>query len=131
MLGKNKLIEHAEDLVSELRGVGLEPDTRVHTEMIGAFFQCDQVEKAMEMYKSMKESSCKPDKLTLTILIRNLENVGRQDLACEVRKDCAEYVEFPEKFLEEVDKKFVSIISLHSLSCFSCNFCFLSFSSDY
>nr|XP_010907823.1 protein THYLAKOID ASSEMBLY 8-like, chloroplastic [Elaeis guineensis] len=106
MVAKNKLIEIAEQLFSELKKEGLQPDTRAYTEMIGAFLQVGMVEKAMDMYKLMKDSGCNPDKLTLTILIRNLEKAGEKDLASAVRKECAEYVDFPEKFLEEVDKKF-------------------------
>ncbi|XP_020106848.1 pentatricopeptide repeat-containing protein At3g46870-like [Ananas comosus] len=106
MLGKNKLIEAAEELFSELREEGLQPDTRAYTEMIGAFLQVDRVEKAMDMYKLMKDSGCNPDKLTLTILIRNLEQAGESELASSVRKDCEEYIDFPEKFLEEVDRKY-------------------------
>ncbi|WOL00905.1 pentatricopeptide repeat-containing protein [Canna indica] len=106
MLGKNKLIECAEELFSELQEEGLQPDTRVYNEMIGAFLQVNMVEKAMDTYKSMKESGCNPDKLTLTILIRNLENIGLDDLASDVKKDCDKYIDAPEKFLEEVGKKF-------------------------
>ncbi|XP_073002937.1 uncharacterized protein [Typha latifolia] len=106
MLGRNKLIEMAEELLSELKKEGLQPDTRAFAEMIGAFLQVGMVDKAMDMYNLMKESGCNPDKLTLTILIRNLEKVGEDNLASAVRKDCMEYLDFPEKFLEEVDKKF-------------------------
>lgn len=104
MLGKNKLIEQCENLFSEFQKENLQPDTRVYTEMIGAFLQVNMVEKAMEKYKSMKELGTHPDKLTLTILIRNLEKVGLHDIASNVRKDCADFVEYPEKFLEKVDK---------------------------
>lgn len=113
MLGKNKLIEQCEDLFSEFQKEKLQPDTRVYTEMIGAFLQANMVEKAMEKYKSMKELGTNPDKLTLTILIRNLEKVGLHDLASNVRKDCADFVEYPEKFLEKVDKNYVSIHQLY------------------
>ncbi|XP_042456514.1 pentatricopeptide repeat-containing protein At1g62350-like isoform X1 [Zingiber officinale] len=109
MLGKNKLIEQCEDLFSEFQNEKLQPDTRVYTEMIGAFLQVNMVEKAMEKYKSMKELGTNPDKLTLTILIRNLEKVGLHDLASNVRKDCADFVEYPEKFLEKVDKNYIFI----------------------
>ncbi|EHA8588743.1 protein THYLAKOID ASSEMBLY 8-like, chloroplastic [Cocos nucifera] len=111
MVAKNKLIEIAEQLFSELKEEGLQPDTRAYTEMIGAFLQVGMVEKAMDMYKLMKESGCNPDKLTLTILIRNLEKAGEKDLASAVRKECAEYVDFPDKFLEEVDKKFLYVVA--------------------
>ncbi|OVA08803.1 Pentatricopeptide repeat [Macleaya cordata] len=107
MFGKNKLIETAEDLFFKLKKEGLKPDTRTCTEMIGAFLQVGMVEKAMETYRSMKESGCAPDKLTLTILIRNLEKAGEEELASTVKKDCEEYVDSPEKFLEEVGRKYV------------------------
>lgn len=106
MLGKKKLIEMAEGLFSELKKEGLEPDTRVYTEMIGAYLQVGMTEKAMEMYGLMKASGCAPDKLTLTILIRNLENAGEEELAAGVKKECEEYVDYPKKFLEEIEKKY-------------------------
>ncbi|KAJ0977104.1 hypothetical protein J5N97_012578 [Dioscorea zingiberensis] len=106
MLGKKKMIESAEQLFSEIEKEGLKPDTRTYTEMIGAFLQVGMVEKAMDLYKSMKDAGCDPDKLTLVILIRNLEQAGEEDLASTVRKDCEKYIDYPEKFLKEVDTKF-------------------------
>ncbi|KAJ9701647.1 hypothetical protein PVL29_006842 [Vitis rotundifolia] len=123
MLGKRKLIEMAEGLFSELKKEGLEPDTRVYTEMIGAYLQVGMTEKAMEMYGLMKASGCVPDKLTLTILIRNLENAGEEELAAGVKKECEEYVDYPKKFLEEIEKKYVRNPILHAF-----RFHFLSFS---
>lgn len=105
LLGKNKLIEMAEELFSGLKEEGLEYDTRAFTEMIGAYIQVGMTEKAMETYELMKASGCAPDKLTFTILIRNLEKVGEEELAADVKKDCAEYVDSPEKFFEEVERK--------------------------
>ncbi|KAI3973331.1 hypothetical protein MKX01_020706 [Papaver californicum] len=106
MFGKNKLIETAEELFLELQREGLKPNTRTYTEMIGAFLQLDMVEKAMGLYALMKESGCAPDKLTLTILIRNLEKAGEEELASTVKKDCEEYVDCPEEFLVEVAKNY-------------------------
>lgn len=106
MLGKNKLIDIAEQLFSKLKEEGLQPDTAVYTEMIGAYLQVGMVDKGMDTYRLMKESGCNPDKLTLTILIRNLEKAGEQDLASAVRKDCEKYVEYPERFLEEVNRTY-------------------------
>lgn len=48
MFGKNKLISMVEELFSELKKEGLEPDTRAYTELIGAYLQMDMIEKAME-----------------------------------------------------------------------------------
>lgn len=109
LLGKNKLIEMAEELFSGLKEEGLEYDTRAFTEMIGAYIQVGMTEKAMETYELMKASGCAPDKLTFTILIRNLEKVGEEELAAHIKKDCAEYVDSPEKFFEEVERKHVSV----------------------
>ncbi|CAA6660317.1 unnamed protein product [Spirodela intermedia] len=106
MAGKNKLIEIAEDLFSEMKAQGLQPDTRAYTEMIGAFLHVDMVEKAMEMYKLMKESGVTPSELTFTIMIRNLEKAEKEELASIVRKDCAEFLDYPERFLKEVEKKY-------------------------
>ncbi|XP_044473896.1 pentatricopeptide repeat-containing protein At1g62350-like isoform X2 [Mangifera indica] len=105
MFGKNELITSAEELFCELQREGLEPDTRAYTEMIGAYLRVGMIDKAMETYGVMKASGCAPDKLTLTILIRNLDNAGEEELAATVRKDCAQYVDYPEKFLETVAKK--------------------------
>lgn len=123
MLGKRKLIEMAEGLLYELKKEGLEPDTRVYTEMIGAYLQVGMTEKAMETYSFMKASGCVPDELTLTILIRNLERAGEEELAAGVKEESVEYVDSPRKFLEEVEKKYVRNPILHALY-----FHFLSFS---
>ncbi|KAG0476850.1 hypothetical protein HPP92_013691 [Vanilla planifolia] len=106
MMGKNKFIQEAEKLFAEVEKVGLRPDTRVYTEIIGAYLKVGDVDKAMEIYKLMKDSGCDPDKLTFTILVRNLEKARKMDIASAVRKDCEQFVESPEKFLEEVDKKY-------------------------
>ncbi|KAK1290691.1 Pentatricopeptide repeat-containing protein [Acorus calamus] len=105
MVAKNKMTEMAEKLFSELKKEGLEPDTRAYTEMIGAFLQVGMVDKAMEQYSAMKDSGCAPDKLTLTILIRNLHKAGEEELASSVEKDCAQYIDFPERFIEEIKKQ--------------------------
>ncbi|KAK9289112.1 hypothetical protein L1049_017585 [Liquidambar formosana] len=113
MVGKKKLIEMAEDLFSELKKEGLKPDTRAYTEMIGAYLQVGMIENAMKTYDLMKSSGCAPDELTLTILIRNLESAGEKELATSVKKECAEYVDSPEKFLEEVGRKYPKRRSLN------------------
>ncbi|XP_047319162.1 protein THYLAKOID ASSEMBLY 8-like, chloroplastic [Impatiens glandulifera] len=107
ILGKNKQIEMAEKLFREMvREEGLKPDTSVYTEMIGAYLRIGMVTKAMEMYEEMKVSGCPPDKLTLTILIRNLEAFGEEEHLAFVKRECDQYVDLPRKFLEEVDMKF-------------------------
>ncbi|XP_075507108.1 protein THYLAKOID ASSEMBLY 8-like, chloroplastic [Primulina tabacum] len=106
MLGKNKMIEMAEQLFVELRNEGLEPDTRTFTEMIGAYFKVGKVNKAMNAYELMKASGCDPDKLALTILIRNLEKAGEGTLSAAIKKECAKYFDYPEKFIEEVDRTY-------------------------
>lgn len=105
MLGKNKLIEVAEEFFSKLEEEGLKPDTRTYTEMIGAYLRADMIDKAMETYGNMKASGCTPDKLTFTILIRNLEDAGREELVSSIKKECGEYMDYPKKFLEEVEQK--------------------------
>lgn len=107
-LGKNKLIEFAEELFAGLEKEGLKPDTRTFTEMIGAYFQVGEIGKAIETYRKLKESSCVPDKLTFTILIRNLLKAGEEELAANLKKECAKYIDYPEKFLEEIEQKHVS-----------------------
>ncbi|XP_062082276.1 protein THYLAKOID ASSEMBLY 8-like, chloroplastic [Humulus lupulus] len=105
LLGKNKLIEMAEELFRELKEEGLEPNTRVFTEMIGAYLQLGMIEKAMEAYGLMKASGCTPDKLTFTILLRNLERVREEELVAAVKNDCTKFMDCSEKFLEEVERK--------------------------
>lgn len=112
MLGKSKMIEGAEKIFTEIKKEGL-TDTRAYTEMIGAFLQVGMVDKAMETYGSMKASGCAPDKLTFTILIKNLEKAGEEDLAMTVKQDCAEYIDSPERFLEEIGKKYPKRRSLN------------------
>lgn len=117
LLGKNKLIEMAEELFQELKEEGLEPDTRAYTEMIGAYIEHEMIEKAMETYELMKTSGCAPDKLTFTILIRNLEKVGEEELVAELKKECVQYLDSPEKFLQEVERnKHVSVRVTHIVS---------------
>ncbi|KAL8487350.1 hypothetical protein ACS0TY_023866 [Phlomoides rotata] len=106
LLGKHKKIEMIEQVLVELKNEGLEPDARTYTEVIGAYFKVEMVKKAMETYQVMKASGLVPDKLTLTILIRNLENAGEGALAQTVRKECPEYFDYPRKFLEEVEKTY-------------------------
>lgn len=108
MLGKNKLISEAEELFSELKKEGLEPDTRAYTELIGAYVQVDMLEKAIETYEFMKASGCVPDKLTLIILIRNLESAGKGELAAQLKKECYKYLDSAKTFLKEAERTFVS-----------------------
>ncbi|KAL5576231.1 hypothetical protein UlMin_017930 [Ulmus minor] len=117
LLGKNKLIEMAEELFLELKKDGLEPDTRAFTEMIGAYFRLGLVGKAIEMYELMKASGCNPDELTFTILIRSLKKVGEEELVGAIKKECEEYMDSPEKFLEEVEQKKVRNPIVHVLIC--------------
>ncbi|KAE8658911.1 Vacuolar sorting protein 9 domain [Hibiscus syriacus] len=105
LLGKNRMIEMAEQLFDEVKEDGLKPNTRAYTELIGAYLQVGMIEKAMETYDRLKSSGCSPDKLTFTILLRNLENVGKEELVAVLKKDCIEYLEYPERFLEDVKKK--------------------------
>lgn len=106
MLGKNKLIEMAEEIFHELKKDGLEPDTRAFNEMMGAYLQVGMVERAVDMYELMKASGCTPDKLTFKILIKNLEKFG-EEFAEVVKKECAEYLDSPEKFLDNVERRLV------------------------
>ncbi|XP_011073946.1 pentatricopeptide repeat-containing protein At1g62350 isoform X1 [Sesamum indicum] len=106
ILGKNKKIEMVEQVFLELRNEGLEPDTRTYTELIGAYFKVEMVKKAMETYELMKASGCVPDKLTFTIVIRNLEQAGEEALTETIKKECADYFDYPEKFIEEVERTF-------------------------
>ncbi|KAJ0716799.1 putative tetratricopeptide-like helical domain superfamily, protein THYLAKOID ASSEMBLY 8 [Helianthus annuus] len=110
MFGKKKLIDKVEKLFFDLIEEGLKPDTRAYTELIGAYLKVDMIDKAMETYESMKASGCVPDELTLTIMIRNLESAGRDDLAAVVKNDCVEYLDSPKKFLKEVARRYVSRI---------------------
>lgn len=114
MMGKRRMIEMVEQLFVELKNEGLEPDARTYTELIGAYFKVGMVNKAMETYELMKASGYVPDKLTLTILIRNLEKAGEEALSDAIKKECAKYFDYPDKFLEEVEKKHVSIPYLES-----------------
>ncbi|EOY04757.1 Vacuolar sorting protein 9 domain, putative isoform 1 [Theobroma cacao] len=114
LLGKNRMTEMAERVFTELDKEGLKPDTRAFTEMIGAYLIVGMTDKAMETYEMLKASGCCPDKLTFTILIRNLENAGREDLAAVLKKDCTEYLEYPERFLEQVQQKHLLVHILAS-----------------
>ncbi|KAK1418968.1 hypothetical protein QVD17_28122 [Tagetes erecta] len=116
MYGKKKLVDKVEKLFAELIEEGLKPNTRAYTELIGAYLKVDMIEKAMETYEIMKASGCIPDELTLTIMIRNLENAGRDDLTAIVKNDCAEYLDFPKKFLKEVARKYPKRLRLNLIN---------------
>ncbi|KAL1298349.1 hypothetical protein HN51_042722 [Arachis hypogaea] len=104
-LGRRKMIEEAEGIFCGVMERGLRPDTRMHTEMIGAYIQVGMMEKAMEIYSSMKELGCKPDRLTFMILIRNLEKVGDKEMAEALKEECFQFVDYPDKFIQEVEHK--------------------------
>lgn len=113
MAGKNKQIEVAEELFSSIRNQqGLRPpDSRAYTEMIGVYLQVDRLDKAMEIYNSMKEerSGCSPNELTFTILMKKLQtSEEHKHLVSDLKEDCQHFLEYPEKFLEQIDTKYVS-----------------------
>ncbi|CAK9174459.1 unnamed protein product [Ilex paraguariensis] len=113
MFGKNKQIRMVEGIFSELIKEGLKPDTRVYTELIGAYFKVEMIEKAMETYELMKASGCVPDRLTFAILLRSLEKGGKEELAATVKEDCTEYLDYPKKFLLEVARTYPNRRSLN------------------
>ncbi|MED6166961.1 hypothetical protein PIB30_114516 [Stylosanthes scabra] len=63
------------------------------------------MEKAMEIYGSMKESGCKPDRLTFMILIRNFEKVGDAEMVEALKEECFHFVDYPDKFIQEVEQR--------------------------
>lgn len=97
-MARNKLIDKAEELFSQLKEEGLDPDTRVCTELLGAYTHAGMIEKAMEVYEMMKmQSGCKPNELTFTILLNTLERVEERVLANIVRRDAVEYLKDPDR----------------------------------
>lgn len=111
MAGKNKQIEVAEELFSSIRNQqGLRPpDSRAYTEMIGVYLQVDRLDKAMEIYNSMKEerSGCSPNELTFTIFMKKLQtSEEHKHLVSDLKEDCQRFLEYPEKFLEQIDTKY-------------------------
>lgn len=104
MMGKNKMIEMAEEVFHKLRKDGLEPDTRAFNEMMGAYLQVDMIERAADTYRLMIASGCTPDKLTFKILIKNLEKF-KEEFAIVVKKDCHEYLDNPQKFFNDEGQK--------------------------
>ncbi|CAI9277433.1 unnamed protein product [Lactuca saligna] len=99
-------LQRQQHLDLALKVSGLKPNTRVYTELIGAYLKVEMIEKAMEAYKLMKASGCVPDELTLTIMIRNFESAGEEELASIIKNDCVEYLDSPKKFLKEVARKY-------------------------
>lgn len=106
LLGRNKMVALAEVVFSGLLKEGIEGDTRAYAEMIGAYLTADMIEKAMLTYEKMKAAGRTPNEFTLMILIRNLEKAGERELVEFVKRDCAEYLDSPKKFLEEVERKY-------------------------
>ncbi|CAH9080541.1 unnamed protein product [Cuscuta europaea] len=109
LLGKNKLIEMVELLFHELKKEGLKPNTRTYTEVMGAYFKVGMVEKGIETYELLKESGCVPDKLALQIMLRNLKDTKLEE---RLKRECEEYLDFPQKFLEESQRKYPKRMSL-------------------
>lgn len=105
LLGRNKMVEKAEEVFNQVVDKGLKPDTRLFTEMIGVYLQVGNTEKAMDIYRSMKASGCSPDELTFTILIRNLMKNGEHELAETLKKESLDYVNAPDKFVQKVQQK--------------------------
>ncbi|KAG9445141.1 hypothetical protein H6P81_016481 [Aristolochia fimbriata] len=105
MLARNEAVEEAERYFGLLQMEGLRPDSRVFTEMIGAYMEVGMVDKAMDVYAKMKESNCKPTQLTYKILINNLVRFGRDDLVDLLKKDVGEIMEDPDLFWRDFDKR--------------------------
>ncbi|GAU21976.1 hypothetical protein TSUD_111160 [Trifolium subterraneum] len=95
----------AEEMFNRVVEKGLKPDTRLFNEMIGAYFQVGNTEKAMDVYRSMKDSGCFPDELTFTILIRNLLKNEEHELVETLKKESFDYVNAPDKFVQKVQQK--------------------------
>nr|KAJ0214840.1 hypothetical protein LSAT_V11C300145860 [Lactuca sativa] len=130
MFGKKKLIITVENLFCELIKEGLKPNTRVYTELIGAYLKVEMIERAMEAYKLMKASGCVPDELTLTIMIRNFESAGEEELASIIKNDCVEYLDSPKKFLKEVARKYFYAIDMNHAITLHNPFAIKSFFSE-
>jgi pentatricopeptide repeat protein len=107
LLGKNKMIETVEEMFNRVVEKGLKPDTRLFNEMIGAYLQVGNTEKAMDFYRSMKDSGCLPDELTFTILIRSLLKNGEHELVETLKKESFDYVNAPGKFVQKVQQTHV------------------------
>jgi pentatricopeptide repeat protein len=107
LLGKNKMIETVEEMFNRVVEKGLKPDTRFFNEMIGAYLQVGNTEKAMDFYRSMKDSGCLPDELTFTILIRSLLKNGEHELVETLKKESFDYVNAPGKFVQKVQQTHV------------------------
>lgn len=105
MLGRNKRVEEAENYFRQLQTEGLQPDSKVFTEMIGAYTEVGIIDKAMVMYGTMKERGCLPNELTFTILINNLVRFQEYHLLDLVKLDVPIYIREGESFLKNFDGK--------------------------
>nr|ACN40805.1 unknown [Picea sitchensis] len=109
MLGRNKRIEEVEAVLLELQKEGLRPDTRVCTEIIGAFIHVGMVQNAMETFELMKQTDCHPDKSTFTVLIQGLQRLGEIDLATAVREQSVQYLDEPLEIFEDVSQEVLAL----------------------
>jgi len=109
MLGRNKRIEELEAVLLEMQKEGLRPDTRVCTEIIGAFIHVGMVQNAMETFELMKQTECDPDKSTFTILIEGLQSLGEVGLATAVRAQCVQYLDEPLEIFEDVSQEVAAL----------------------
>lgn len=109
MLGRNNRIEGVEAVLLEMQKEGLRPDTRVCTEIIGAFINVGMVQNAMETFELMKQTECHPDKSTFTVLIEGLQRLGEVDLATAVREQSVQYVDEPLEIFEDVPQEVMAL----------------------
>lgn len=109
MLGRNKRVEEIESVLLELQKEGLRPDTRVCTEIIGAFINVGMVQNAMDTFELMKQTECHPDKSTFTVLIEGLQRLGEVDLSTSVREQCVQYLDEPLEIFEDVSQEVMAL----------------------
>lgn len=98
-------MEEAENYFRQLQIEGLQPDSKVFTEMIGAYMEVGMVDTAMVVYGTMKDSGCLPNELTFTILINNLVRFQENHLLDLVKLDMPIYIREGESFLKNFEGK--------------------------
>lgn len=89
-LGKNKLIEDAEEVYQEMLQEGIAPTAMVLTELMGAYIRSDNIDRAYEVYEEIKDGEHQPEFIMYEILCRGLKKAGDFERLKIVMEDCSQ-----------------------------------------
>lgn len=80
VLVRNRQLQKAQDLLTELHRVGSSPGLPVYTMMIKALIDQQELDAAMSMVKTLREAGHEPDDMVLTLLLEGCHQAGNHVL---------------------------------------------------